>query len=70
MNKLRTSSDEDQSNEEDDEDEEEEEMEEHAKASRLKGKSSAKRLVARKKRAYVEIEYEQEAEPSSKNSAT
>ncbi|KAI3372995.1 hypothetical protein L3Q82_023434 [Scortum barcoo] len=77
MNKLRTSSDEEdqeeeESSEEEEEEEEEDEMEVEmkAKASRSKGKSPANGSVARKKRAYVEIEYEQETEPASKSRAT
>ncbi|TKS79180.1 Protein MAK16 -like protein [Collichthys lucidus] len=73
MNKLRTSSDEEQDDEEEESSEEEEEemeVETKAKALRSKGKSPANGSVARKKRAYVEIEYEQETEPATKSRAT
>lgn len=61
MNKLKTSSDE--------EGEEESSAEEDVQTLRCKGKSPANGSVARKKRAYVEIEYEQETEPAAKSRA-
>ncbi|XP_028313173.1 protein MAK16 homolog [Gouania willdenowi] len=64
MNKLRTSSDEEE--QEDSSEEEEEEMQ----VKRSKGKSPANGAAARKKRAYVEIEYEQETEPAPKSRVT
>lgn len=60
MNKLKTSSDEEG---------EESSAEEDVKTVRCKGKSPANGSVARKKRAYVEIEYEQETEPAAKSRA-
>ncbi|KAL6114992.1 mak16 [Pungitius sinensis] len=61
MNKLRTSSDE----EEEEEEEESSEEEEETKASRSKGKSPANGSAPRRKRAFVEIEYETEPAPKS-----
>ncbi|XP_062418638.1 protein MAK16 homolog [Pungitius pungitius] len=64
MNKLRTSSDEEDQEEESSEEEEEDE-EETTKASRSKGKSPANGSAPRRKRAFVEIEYETEPAPKS-----
>lgn len=62
MNELRTSSDEEaeSSDEEDTE----------KATSRSKGKSPVNGSEARKKRAYVEMEYEQEMQPAAKSRAT
>ncbi|KAM8865024.1 protein MAK16 homolog [Synchiropus picturatus] len=60
MNQLQTSSDEESSEEDD--------GAQKPKASRSKGKSPANGVAARRKRAFVEIEYEQE--PASKSRTT